>query len=161
MLVRSCADLGLPRALQYVHQRTRHLLFALDAQHGFQHGAHGAVVVGDVLSKLLVQLHGQDVHGLEAGFEAKRCIDDLAAAHTGALSEHARLDDRVPLLYKLPASDAGDGDADQAQVRAFLLKGEIVGVVMKHVLKSCSKAEIIYFIKEAVLLPKLSKSFPP
>lgn len=53
-----------------MHQCTGHFLFALDAQHGLQHSAHGAVVIGDVLCKLLVQLHGQDVHGLEAGFEA-------------------------------------------------------------------------------------------
>lgn len=154
------AHLGLPCALQYVHQCARHLLFALDTQHGLQHGAHGAVVVGDVLSKLLVQLYGQDVHGLEAGFEAKRCIDDLAATHAGALGEHAGLDDRVPLFHKLPAGDAGDGDADQAQVRALLLEGEIVGVNIKHLLKSCAKAEITYFIKEAPLLLKLSEQFP-
>lgn len=62
--------LSFPRALQYMHQRTGHLLFALHTQHGLQHGTHGAVVIGDVLRELLVQLHGQDVHGLEAGFEA-------------------------------------------------------------------------------------------
>lgn len=62
--------LRFSRALQYVHQRTGHLLFAFDAQHRLQHSAHGAVIIGDVLCKLLIQLHGQDVHGLEAGFKA-------------------------------------------------------------------------------------------
>jgi len=97
-----------------VHQRTRHFLFALDAQHGLQHGAQRAVVVGDVLGELLVQLHGQDVHGLEARLEAQGRVDDLPAAAAGPLGEHAGLDDRVPLLHELTAGDAGDGDAHQA-----------------------------------------------
>lgn len=66
----NCVYLCFPRALQDVHQRTGHLLFAFDAQHRLQHSAHGAVIIGDILCKLLVQLHRQDVHGLEAGFKA-------------------------------------------------------------------------------------------
>ena len=69
-LCQKCVYLRFSRALQYVHQRTGHFLFAFDAQHRLQHGTHGAVVIGDILRKLLVQLHGQDVHGLEAGFKA-------------------------------------------------------------------------------------------
>lgn len=105
--------LGLARALQYVHQSTRHLFFALDAQHRLQNSTQGAVVVGDVLCELLVKLHGQNVHGLEAGLQAKRCVDDLPPSNTSSLCEDAGLDDRVPLLHKLTSSDAGDGDADQ------------------------------------------------
>lgn len=62
--------LSFSRALQYMHQCTGHFLFALDTQHGLQHSTQGAVVIGDILCKLLVQLHRQDVHGLEARFEA-------------------------------------------------------------------------------------------
>lgn len=53
-----------------MHQCTGHFLFALDAQHRLQHCTERAVVIGDILGELLVELHGQDVHGLEAGFEA-------------------------------------------------------------------------------------------
>lgn len=106
--------LSFPRALKYVHQSTGHFLFALDTQHRLQHGTQGAVVIGDILRKLLVQLHGQDVHGLEAGFEAERCIDDLPSSDPGSFGEDAGLDDRVPLLHELTPSDARDGDAHKS-----------------------------------------------
>ena len=104
-----------------MHQGKRHLLLALDAEQRLQHRAQRAVVVGDVLGKLLVQLHGQDAHGLVAGLDAQRGVDHLAAAHAPALGQHTGLDDRVPLLHKVAAGDAGDGDADQPQVSALLL----------------------------------------
>lgn len=62
--------LSFPCALKYMHQSTGHFLFALDTQHRLQHSTQGAVVISDILCKLLIQLHGQDVHGLKAGFEA-------------------------------------------------------------------------------------------
>lgn len=114
--------LCLAGALEDVHQSEGHLLFALDAEQRLQHGAQRPVVVGDVLGKLLVELHGQDVHGLVARLDAQRGVDHLGAADAAALGQDAGLDDGVPLLHKLPARDAGDGDADEAEVCAFLLE---------------------------------------
>lgn len=113
--------LCLPRTLKDVHQSKGHLLFALHAQQRLQDGAEGPVVVGDVLGELFVQLHGEDVHGLVAGLDPQRGVDDFGAADPAALGQNAGLDHRVPLLDELPARDAGDGDADKAQICAFLL----------------------------------------
>lgn len=113
-----------------MHQGERHLLFALHAQQRLQDCTQCSVVVGDVLRKLLVQLHREDVHCLVAGLDAQRGVDDLGAPDTAALIQDTGLDHRVPLLHKLPARDAGDGDADKAQICAFLLITKIHKILL-------------------------------
>lgn len=129
--------LCLPCALKDVHQSERHLLLALHAQQRLQDGAQCSVIVGDVLGELLVQLHGEDVHGLVAGLDAQRGVDHFGASDAAAFGQDAGLDDRVPLLHKLPARDAGDGDADKAKVCAFLLehqaKSYFIKILFQHV----------------------------
>lgn len=95
--------LRLARALQDVHQRRRHLLLVLHAQRGLQHRAQHHVIVGDVLSKLLVHLHGKDAHALVAGLDADHGPRGLALAGVGA--HHW-----VPFLHKLPARHRAHGD---------------------------------------------------
>lgn len=63
--------LCLPRALEDVHQCKRHLLFTLHAQQRLQNSTQCSVVVGNVLRKLLVQLHREDVHCLVARLDAQ------------------------------------------------------------------------------------------
>lgn len=104
-----------------MHQSTGHFLFALDTQQWLQNRAQSSVVVGDILGKLFIQLHWQDAHGLKARLEPQGSVDDFAPSHTTTLGQDAGLNDGVPLLHKLTTSDAGNGDADQAQVCALLL----------------------------------------
>lgn len=113
--------LCLPCALKNVHKRKRHLLFAFHTQQRLQNCAQCSVVVGNVLRKLLVQLHREDVHRLVARLDTQRGVDHLATSNTAAFGQDAGLYHRVPLLDELPARDAGDGDADKAQICAFLL----------------------------------------
>lgn len=113
--------LGLPCALQDVHQSTGHFLFALDTQQRLQNGAQRSVVVGHILCELFIQLHRQDAHGLKARLEPQGGVDDFAPSNTATLGQGAGLNDGVPLLHKLTTSDAGNGNADQAQVCALLL----------------------------------------
>lgn len=76
--------LGLPCALKDVHQGKSHFLFAFDTQQWLQNGTQCSVVVGDVLGKLLVQLHGEDVHCLVARLDAERGVDDFTAPYPAA-----------------------------------------------------------------------------
>lgn len=113
--------LCLPCALKDVHQSERHLLFAFHTQQRLQNSTQCSVVVGNVLGEFLVELHWQDVHCLVARLHTQWGIDDFAASNTTAFGQHTGLYHRVPLLHKLPARDAGDGDADEAEVSAFFL----------------------------------------
>lgn len=113
--------LCLPCALKNVHQSKGHLLFAFHTQQWLQNCTQCSVVVGNVFSKLLVQLHGEDVHCLIARLNTQRGIDYFGTSNTTAFGQNTGLYHRVPLLHKLPARDAGDGDADKAKVCAFFL----------------------------------------
>lgn len=117
----SCVYLCLPCALEYVHQSKRHLLFAFHTQQRLQNSTQCSVVVGDVLSEFLVQLHREDVHCLVARLNTQRGIDDFGTSNTTTFGQNTGLYHRVPLLHKLPARDAGNGDADKAKVCAFFL----------------------------------------
>lgn len=117
-------DLGLAGALENVHERARHLLLVLDANPGLQHRAQQHVVVGGVLCKLLVHLHGQDAHALVASLDPDHRSRRLALGG-------GRSADRVPLLHKLPPRYGRDGDVDQSDVIVLILLLLLVGVFVE------------------------------
>lgn len=97
-----------------MYQCTGYFLLAFDTQQRLQDSTQRPVVVGDILCKFFVQLHWQDAHGLVARLEPQRGIDDFTPSYTASFGQDTGLNDRVPLLYKLPTGDAGYGDADQS-----------------------------------------------
>lgn len=117
--------LCFPCALKDVHQSKSHLLFAFHTQQRLQNCAQCSVVVGNVFRKFLVQLHREDVHSLVARLDAKWGVDDFGTPNTATFGQNTGLYHRVPLLNKLPPSDAGDGDADKAKVCAFFLRWQL------------------------------------
>lgn len=117
-------DLSFARALQDVDQRTRHFLLVLDADARFQHRAQQHVVVGGVLCKLLVHLHGQDVHALVTRLDPNHRPRRLAFGRVGRT-------DRVPLLHELPAHYGRRGDVDQSDVVVLVLLLLLVRVLVE------------------------------
>ncbi len=106
-------NLGLASALQNVDQCTRHLLLVLDANPGLEHRAQQHVVIGGVLCKLLVHLHGQDAHTLIARFDPNHRPRCFALRGVG----RAYL---IPLLHKLSSGNSCDGDIDKSDVIVFI-----------------------------------------
>lgn len=106
--------LCFPGALQDVHQSAGHLLFVLDADDRLQHRAEQHVVVGGVLCKLFVELHGQDVHALVAGLDADHRTSCFPFTWIG-------LANRVPFLDQLPACDGHHWNAHQPHIVVLVL----------------------------------------
>lgn len=102
-------NLGFAGALQNVDQCTRHLLLVLDANPRLKHRAQQHVVIGGVLCKLLVHLHGKDVHTLIACFDSNHRPRCLALGGVGRT-------DWIPLLHKLSPGNRCDGDVDESNV---------------------------------------------
>lgn len=92
-----------------MHQSAGHLLFVLDADDRLQHRAEQHVVVGDVLGKLFVKLHGQDVHALVPGLDADHGTRCFPFTWIG-------LANWVPFLDQLPARDIHSWNAHQPHV---------------------------------------------
>lgn len=105
-------------------QCTRHLLLVLDANPGLQHRAEQHVVVGGVLCKLLVHLHGKDVHTLIACFDPNHRSRCLALGGVGRA-------DLIPLLYELSSSDGRDRDVDKSNVIVFIFLFLLVRVFVE------------------------------
>lgn len=116
--------LGLASALQDVHQCTRHLLLVLDTNPGLEHRAQQHVVIGGVFSKLLVHLHGKDVHTLIAGLDSDHRSRCFALRGVGRA-------DWIPLLHKLSPGNGCDGDVDESNVIVLIFLLLLVRVLVQ------------------------------
>lgn len=97
-----------------MHQSAGHLLFVLDTDDRLQHRAEQHVVVGGVLCKLFVELHGQDVHALVPGLDADHGSSRFPFPWIG-------LANWVPFLDQLPARNIHRWNAHQPHIVVLVL----------------------------------------
>lgn len=106
-----------------MHQCAGHLLFIPHTDDRLQNRTQHGVVVGDKLSKLFVLLHRQDRDGLKAGLDANGRATTLDFAGGGRA-------DRIPLLYKLPATHTLHRNIDQAHIVVLIFPLLLVSVTV-------------------------------
>ncbi len=137
-------NLGLASALKNVDQCTRHLLLVLDANPGLKHRAQQHVVIGGVLCKLLVHLHGKDVHTLVACLDPNHRPRCLALRRVGCA-------DWIPLLHKLSSGNRCHGDIDKSDVTVFIFLFLLICVFIEV---GCDALDSGQVIELKVLSPK-------
>lgn len=121
-----------------MNKRTRHLLLVLDANPRLKHRAEKHIVIGGVLGKLLVHLHGKDVHTLIACLDSNHRPRCLALGGVGCA-------DWIPLLHKLSSGNSCDGDTDESNVIVFIFLLLLVAVFVEVRRYALDSRQVIKF----------------